>query len=172
MREAVALGYHKLLSYKDEYEVARLMRETRAKAEDAFEGDLTLKVHLAPPVMNGTAPDGRPKKRVFGERFVNALGLLPRFKVLRGTPLDPFGRSDERKMERALIVEYEADMDIVLTGYESGEKDAARALARLPLDIRGFGPVKDANAAKAAKRREELLAAFRDGPQAQAKAAE
>ncbi|EAQ13549.1 indolepyruvate ferredoxin oxidoreductase [Maritimibacter alkaliphilus HTCC2654] len=172
MREALALGYHKLLSYKDEYEVARLLRDTRAKAEAAFEGDLSLKVHLAPPVMNGTAPDGRPKKRAFGEGFVNALGLLPRFKVLRGTPLDPFGRSEERRMERALIAEYERDMDMVLNGYEGGEKAAAQALARLPLDIRGFGPVKESNAEKAAKRREELLAAFRDGPQAQAKAAE
>ena len=75
-------------------------------------------------------------------------------------------------MERALIAEYERDMDMVLNGYEGGEKAAAQALARLPLDIRGFGPVKEANAAKAAKRREELLAAFRDGSQAQAKAAE
>ncbi len=172
MREAIALGYHKLLSYKDEYEVARLLRETRAKAEAAFEGDLSLKVHLAPPVMNGTAPDGRPKKRAFGEGFVKALGVLPSLKMLRGTPLDPFGRSEERKMERALIAEYERDMEAVLAGYDAGNAAPAQELARLPLSIRGFGPVKEANAREAAKRREALLAEFRSGGAPQAQAAE
>ncbi|MZR13043.1 indolepyruvate ferredoxin oxidoreductase family protein [Maritimibacter sp. DP07] len=172
MREAIALGYHKLLSYKDEYEVARLMRDTRAKAEAAFDGDLKLKVHLAPPIMNGTAPDGRPKKRAFGEGAVKAMGILPRMKVLRGTPFDPFGRSEERRMERALIAEYEADMKAVIDGYDKGNHEAAVELAHLPLTIRGFGPVKAENAEKAAKRREELLAAFHAGDAPAAQAAE
>ena len=87
--------------------------------------------------------------------------LLAKFKRVRGTWLDPFGRTDERRMERALIKEYEADMGNVLGMVRADTHDAAVALARLPLDIRGFGPVKEANARKAAKRREELLAVLR-----------
>ena len=173
LREAVALGYHKLLAYKDEYEVSRLMRDTRAKAEAAFEGDLKLSVHLAPPVLGTEGPDGRPQKRAFGEGVQKLMSaVLPRLKVLRGTVLDPFGRSDERRMERALIAQYEADMAVLRDGWATGNHAAGEALARLPLDIRGFGPVKAANAAKAALRREELLAAFSAGDAVGAKAAE
>ncbi|MBV7409980.1 indolepyruvate ferredoxin oxidoreductase family protein [Maritimibacter sp. DP1N21-5] len=173
LREAVALGYHKLLAYKDEYEVARLMADTRAKAEAAFEGDLKLSVHLAPPVMSGEGPDGRPAKRQFGEGIQKLMSnVLPRLKVLRGTAFDPFGRSEDRRMERALIAEYEADMATLRDGWATGNHTAAEALARLPLDIRGFGPVKAANAAKAAKRREELLAAFKAGDAPLSRAAE
>ncbi len=168
MREGIALGYHKLLAYKDEYEVGRLMRDTRAKAEKAFEGDLKLSVHLAPPIFGTEGPNGRPVKRKFGEGMVKALGLLPKLKGLRGTALDPFGYSEERKLERALIAQYEADMDRVLSDWGSGDPEAAVALAKLPLEIRGFGPVKMANAEKAAKRREEILAAFRQGGRAEA----
>lgn len=92
--------------------------------------------------------------------------------MLRGTPLDLFGYSAERKMERALIRQYETDMQEVLSKVTPQTQDIAVALARLPLDIRGFGPVKLANEAKAAKRREELLAAFRKGGPEMAAAAE
>ncbi|ARU00555.1 indolepyruvate ferredoxin oxidoreductase family protein [Yoonia vestfoldensis] len=168
MREAVALGYHKLLSYKDEYEVARLLAQTRAKAAAAFDGDLTLTYHLAPPIMSKTGSDARPVKREFGARMAWAFPKLARFKFLRGTWLDPFARNPERRMERALITQYEADMAEVLRILRPDTRDAAIALARLPLDIRGFGPVKDANARKAAKRREELLASLRAAPMQQA----
>ena len=168
MREAVALGYHKLLSYKDEYEVARLLAQTRAKAAAAFDGDLTLTYHLAPPIMSKTGSDARPVKREFGARMAWAFPKLARFKFLRGTWFDPFARNPERRMERALITQYEADMAEVLRILRPDTRDAAIALARLPLDIRGFGPVKDANARKAAKRREELLASLRAAPMQQA----
>jgi indolepyruvate ferredoxin oxidoreductase len=171
LKEAVAKGYHKLLSYKDEYEVARLLGETRAKAEAAFAGDLKLTYHLAPPVLSRLGPDGRPKKRDFGARFERLWPLLARFKRLRGTPFDPFGYSAERRMERRLIRQYEADIKMMLAKVDRN-MDAAVALAELPLTIRGFGPVKEANAAKAAKRREELLAALERGPEALAQAAE
>ncbi len=164
LAEAVARGYHKLLSYKDEYEVARLLTQTRAKARAEFDGDLKLTYHLAPPVLTGTDANGRPKKRGFGSLMERAFPLLARLKGLRGTIFDPFGRSAERRMERALIAQYETDMDALLAHLDDHNHDAAVALAELPLTIRGFGPVKQANAATAEKRREELLAALHAPP--------
>jgi len=163
IKEAVAKGYHKLLSYKDEYEVARLLLSSRDKAGEAFDGDLKMTFHLAPPILGGKGPDGRPKKREFGEWMLGPLKVLARMKRLRGTPLDVFGYSAERKMERALIRQYEKDMKEVLPKVTPETRDIVLALAALPLEIRGFGPVKLASEAKAAKRREALLAAFRQG---------
>jgi len=161
LREAVALGYHKLLSYKDEYEVARLLTQTRARAEAAFAGDLRLTYHLAPPILTGKGPDGRPRKRAFGGVFARLFPLLARLKGLRGTAFDPFGYTRERKMERALIAQYEGDMAEVLATLRPNTRDAAIALAALPLQIKGFGPVKAKAAQAAAKRRAELLAVLR-----------
>ena len=168
LREAVALGYHKLLSYKDEYEVARLLTQTRQKMRDTFDGDLKLTYHLAPPIISKQGSDGRPVKRAFGQGIARAFPMLAKLKFLRGTALDPFGRNPERRMERALIAEYEGDMEVILRHLRPDTLDAAVALARLPLDIRGFGPVKDVNARKAAKRREELRAALHAAPLHQA----
>ena len=98
--------------------------------------------------------------------------LLAKMKGLRGTPLDPFGRTSERKMERALIKQYERDMAEVLPLLSEQTRDAIVALAELPLQIRGFGPVKEANETKAAKRREELLSVIRAGGTKTSKAAE
>ncbi|PWJ20857.1 indolepyruvate ferredoxin oxidoreductase family protein [Jannaschia seohaensis] len=172
LKEAVAKGYHKLLTYKDEYEVARLLRDTREKARAAFDGDLKLTYHLAPPMLTKTGPDGRPKKRAFGEWIERVYPLLSAGKILRGTPFDLFGRTEERKMERALIAQYEADMAEVLPQASPATMDAVVALAELPLMIRGFGPVKAANEAKAAKRREELLSVIRAGGAPLSRAAE
>ncbi|MDJ0822093.1 MAG: indolepyruvate ferredoxin oxidoreductase family protein [Paracoccaceae bacterium] len=172
LKDAVAKGYHKLLAYKDEYEVARLHLETRQKAAEAFDGDLKMTFHLAPPLLSKEGPDGRPMKKPYGEGMLRSFGLLARMKRLRGTPLDPFGRTEERRMERALIRQYEADMGEWLPKATPETMDALVALAELPLQIRGFGPVKHANATKAEKRREELLAALRGGGAALAAAAE
>ncbi|SFI26761.1 indolepyruvate ferredoxin oxidoreductase family protein [Jannaschia pohangensis] len=172
VKAAVARGYHKLLAYKDEYEVARLLQGTRDKARAAFDGDLKLTYHLAPPMLSRTGPDGRPAKRDFGPWIERAYPWLARMKRLRGTPFDVFGRTAERRMERALIKEYEADMAEVLPILSETTRDAIVALAELPLQIRGFGPVKDANARQAAKRREELLAVIRAGGPSVAQAAE
>ena len=162
LKEAVAKGYHKALAIKDEYEVARLLAETRAKAEAAFEGDLKLTWHLAPPVLGGRLEDGRPAKRAFGEAYGRLWPVLAKLKFLRGTPFDLFGYSAERRMERRLLRQYERDMAEVLKEPERN-RDAAVALAELPLQIRGFGPVKETNAKAAEARREALLAAFRAG---------
>lgn len=163
LQEAVAQGYHKLLSYKDEYEVARLLLETRAKAEAEFDGELELTYHLAPPILGGMDSEGRPRKRAFGPWVERLLPVLARMKRLRGTPFDIFGYAVERKMERALIRQYEQDMATWLPKASADTMDLLTALAELPLQIRGFGPVKAANEAQAAKRREELLAALKDG---------
>ncbi|MGH1369253.1 MAG: indolepyruvate ferredoxin oxidoreductase family protein [Maritimibacter sp.] len=165
LRSAVAEGYHKLLAYKDEYEVARLMQDTKAKAREAFEGEMRITYHLAPPVLSRRGADGRPLKRAFGPWMGPMMRVLAKFKGLRGTPFDPFGYTDERKMERALIEEYEADMERLFAraSIDDAADDAAVELARLPLSIRGFGPVKAQAAQAAAKRRLELLAALQDG---------
>ncbi|CRL14436.1 indolepyruvate ferredoxin oxidoreductase family protein [Phaeobacter italicus] len=163
LKEAVAKGYHKLLSYKDEYEVARLLLSSRQKAEAEFEGDLKISYNLAPPMLTGTDPNGRPKKRKFGPGMERWLRLLAKFKGLRGTPLDLFGYTAERKMERALIKQYESDMKEWLPKASPEIMEPLIALAELPLEIRGFGPVKQANEAKGAKRREEILSVLRQG---------
>ncbi|MGD9916619.1 MAG: indolepyruvate ferredoxin oxidoreductase family protein [Paenirhodobacter sp.] len=163
LRLSVAKGYHKLLAYKDEYEVARLHLQTVEKARAEFEGDFRPVFHLAPPFLGGSDPDGRPKKRAFGPWILPAFRLLAAMKRLRGTALDPFGRSAERRTERALIAAFEADMAEILPRVTPQTEAIARELAELPLAIRGFGPVKEAAVAQAAARREELLAAFRAG---------
>lgn len=160
----MARAYHKLLSYKDEYEVSRLHSETLRAAVDARFTDVrAVRFHLAPPFLGGTDASARPRKRVFGPWVLGAMGVLRRFRFLRGTPFDPFGRTAERRMERALVKEYERDMETVLHGLSPGTRDIALELAALPLEIRGFGPVKAQAATAAAARRAELLAAFAAG---------
>ncbi len=163
LREAVAKGYHKVLAYKDEYEVARLLSETEAKAKAEFAGDLRLTYHLAPPSRAKAGPDGHPAKKEYGPGWRRMFRLLKRLKRLRGTVFDPFGYSAERRMERGLIKQYRADM-LTLLDVPDDKLDAAVALAELPLQIKGFGHIKAANADKAAKRREELLSALAGRP--------
>jgi indolepyruvate ferredoxin oxidoreductase len=172
LRLAIARGYHKVLAYKDEYEVARLHLETRDKVAQAFDGDLRLTYHLAPPGLTRPGPDGRPMKRAFGPWIERVFAVLARMKALRGTPVDPFGYTAERRAERAAIRGYEADMEEVLATISPATMDVALALAELPLSVRGFGPVKAAAADRAAARRGELLAALRSGGAPLARAAE
>ncbi|SMX22098.1 indolepyruvate ferredoxin oxidoreductase [Boseongicola aestuarii] len=163
LKEAVAKGYHKLLSYKDEYEVARLLSTTRAKAEAVFEGDLKLTYNLAPPLLSRNGPDGRPLKRAFGTWIERLWPHLARLKRLRGSPFDPFGYTAERRMERRLIKEYEHDIRELIKSPPLN-RDAALALAELPMKIKGFGPVKQKNALAAAETREALKAALNVAP--------
>jgi len=172
LREAVAKGYHKLLAYKDEYEVARLLLDTRKKARAEFDGDFDMTFHLAPPLLARKGADGRPQKRAFGAWMERPMRVLAGLKWLRGTPADPFGYTAERKMERALIRQYERDIAEVLPKLTDETRDAIVALAELPLKIKGFGPVKQANEARAAKEREALLAVIRAGGAPVAQAAE
>ena len=150
LKEAVAEGYHKLLTYKDEYEVARLHLATKEKLSDTFDGDLEVSYHLAPPLLSKMGPNGRPMKRQFGPSMEKGFKLLAKMKFLRGTFLDVFGYSEERKMERQLIKDYEADLkDLQL----ASNLQAAIELARCPLEIRGFGPVKHSNYLRVEERR-------------------
>ena len=170
---AMAKGYHKLLAYKDEYEVARLHTETTRAAVDAGFTDVrAMRFHLAPPFLGGLDPSGRPRKRSFGPWMLTAFGLLARFRFLRGTMADPFGYGAERRIERQLIVEYEADMAKVQAGLNAATIGIATELAALPLEIRGFGPVKAAGIEAAAARRAALLAAFDAGGERALDAAE
>ncbi|MBM3581061.1 MAG: hypothetical protein FJX37_03750 [Alphaproteobacteria bacterium] len=173
--EAVARAYYKLLAYKDEYEVARLYGDGRfARAlADTFEGAPRLTVYLAPPFLGERDPaTGAPVKRAFGPWMLAAMRLLAPFKVLRGTPFDPFGRTAERKAERRLIADYET-LVAELIGRLAPETHAlATELAALPLDIRGFGPIKSAAIARVKVAEAALLARLRATPGPRARAAE
>lgn len=157
LKEAVALGYHKLLSYKDEYEVARLHKKTAALVKDQFEGVKKMSFYLAPPMLSKHGPNGRPQKRKFGPEIMGAFKILAPMKILRGTPFDVFGYSEERIIERRLIRQYEQDITHVKKLYFGAAKPAIIGLARLPLSIKGFGPVKMANYKKADATRKRLL---------------
>ncbi len=164
---AVARNLFKLMAYKDEYEVARLYSDGsfRRQLHRQFEGDFTLEFHLAPPLLaERDAATGHLKKRRYGGWMLNVFAVLAKFKFLRGTPLDPFGRSEERKTERRLVREYEAMMGEIITHLAPGNHALATELAALPDQIRGFGHVKAANLAVVRERREKLLATFRSPP--------
>ena len=148
---------YRLMSVKDEYEVARLFADGGFADQLAhqFEGWRKLEFHMAPPILSGEdARTGRPKKRVFGPWMMRVLPMLARFKTLRGTALDPFGHSEERRTERRLIAEYEATLDHIAATLTAEKLDAAVALAGWPLTIKGYGPVREANMHKALASRE------------------
>lgn len=163
LRISVAKGYHKLLAIKDEYEVARLHLDSMTKAQAEFDGTLRPTFHLAPPFFPGKDAQGRPKKRAFGPWVIPLFKLLAKLKSLRGTRFDLFGQTSERRMERALIDAYERDIAEVIASYTPTKHALALEIAELPLTIRGFGPVKHANAEKAATQRAALLAKWRGG---------
>jgi indolepyruvate ferredoxin oxidoreductase len=155
----VARSALKLMSYKDEYEVARLYTDGSFQADLAaqFDGPVRLSFHMAPPLIS-RARDGQPPRKVeFGAWLLPALKLLARAKGLRGTALDPFGRTEERKMERALIDQFEQRVDELLPLLSARTQKTATEIAALPLGMRGFGHVKIGNVALARAREAELL---------------
>ena len=161
LSKAVARYYFKLLAYKDEYEVARLYSDAtfRKQLEAQFEGDYQLQFHLAPSWLS--KPDvvtGQPRKRSFGPWMLKAFGVLARFKFLRGSMLDPFGHSAERRLERELVEEYEANVAYLLGELNAGNYRTAVALAEIPEQIRGYGHVKEATLANAREQASQLKA--------------
>jgi len=164
LSEAVARYYFKLLAYKDEYEVARLHADpafSRNIAEQ-FEGPYRLNYYLAPPMLARRDPrTGIARKVRFGPWMGGVFRVLARLKFLRGTLLDPFGYSTERRTERELIGEYEQVIDEVLARLDARNHALAIELASLPERIRGFGHVKAASLQAARERQSQLLARLR-----------
>ncbi len=159
--EAVARNLFKLMAYKDEYEVARLYSDGRFRAEleSQFEGDYTLTFHLAPPLSSKKNPEtGLPVKRDFGPWMGRAMTWLARFRFLRGTPLDPFGRTGERRAERRQIAEYMAMIDEILPDLKAANLQQAIGLAQLPEMITGYGHIKARHLDEAMDLRDRLLA--------------
>jgi indolepyruvate ferredoxin oxidoreductase len=144
LTRAITEGWFKLLTYKDEYEVARLHAATNydAIARDlGIEGAYTLSYHLHPPILRRM---GMNHKLPMGKPYAFAFRLLRRMKHLRGTPFDPFGRDPDRRLERAVAQDY--------------ERMVCKALGELPYDrmvelaasagqVKGYGPVKERNVA-------------------------
>ena len=162
--EAVASYYFKLLAYKDEYEVARLYTngDFMQKIKGRFEGDYKLKLHLAPPLFSSRdAHNGEPVKTAYGAWILSAMNLLARFKFLRGTAFDPFGKTSERKMERRLIEEYEQTIEELLRGLSKKNHALAVEIARIPEQIRGYDLVKQKHVESAKSQKNELLNEFR-----------
>ncbi len=162
LAKAVAHNYFKLMAYKDEYEVARLYSdgEFLKKVAAQFEGDWKLRFYLAPPLMAKRDSQGHLQKRAYGPGMLRVFSLLARLRFLRGTALDVFGRTAERRAERELIREYAEHMTAVIGKLNCGNLEQAVALASLPREIRGYGHVKEAAMARAAEKREALLREF------------
>ena len=174
LAEAVARNYFKLLAIKDEYEVARLhsSQEFQDKLNAQFDGDFKLTFHLAPPLLAKRDPNtGHLIKQEFGGWMMSAFKWVAKLKGLRGSPLDIFGYSAERKTERALIVAYEKTINELLSALTPSNHGLATDIAKIPADILGFGHVKEKNIRAAQAKEADLLQRFRS-PDAPLKAAE
>jgi indolepyruvate ferredoxin oxidoreductase len=159
LTDAVARSLFKLMAYKEEYEVARLHMETGFldELDREFEGDFKVRYHLAPPLLWAKKDArGRPRKRAFGPWIQMPFRVLARLKRLRGTSFDVFGYTAERRTERALIAWYEGLIEDILGRLDGGRFDDLLALAKVPMEIRGFGPVKEAAIRKARAEVERL----------------
>jgi len=159
---AVALGLLKLMAYKDEYEVARLYTDGafQRALQQQFEGEVQLEFYMAPPAISRARDGQAPRKVRLGGWMLPAMKLLAQGRRLRGTMLDVFGRTAERRMERELIASYRARIEAMLPGLQPSRMKVATEIALLPLSIRGFGHVKLANLALARAREAELLHRF------------
>ncbi|MGK7867214.1 indolepyruvate ferredoxin oxidoreductase family protein [Falsiroseomonas sp. E2-1-a20] len=161
LARAVATQLYRLMAFKDEYEVARLhsLPEWRAQLAGSFAGAPQIEMNLAPPLLSRTDPNtGLPRKRRFGPWMLRAMGLLRHGKALRFTPLDPFGHTEERRMERALAEEYRATIDSLLPRLTPDNHGAICEWAEAASGIKGFGPIKARNLAAVRVRWQEIAA--------------
>ena len=157
---AVARYLAKVMSYKDEYEVARLYTsgDFAKQVDETFEGNYTLKFNLAPPILSKKDPiTGHLKKQEFGAWTFSAFKQLAKLKHLRGGKLDVFGKTEERKMERQLIVDYKNCVEGLLGRLNPENHALAVEIAKIPEMIRGYGHVKEAHYGLAKSRWDELL---------------
>jgi indolepyruvate ferredoxin oxidoreductase len=160
LAEAVARSLFKLMAYKDEYEVARLHTETGFQERIAamFEGDYKVNYHLAPPLLAKRNAKGELVKRKYGPAMALGFRALAKLRGLRGTALDVFGHTAERRSERALIGQYRASIEQVLAGLTTANHALALEIATVPEQIKGFGHVKERNLAIARERWQALMA--------------
>ena len=167
LTEAVARYLFKLMAYKDEYEVARLHTDKSFldKVAAQFEGDYKLNYHLAPPLIGKKNDKGELQKTQFGPWMQTGFKVLAKLKGLRGTAFDVFGRTEERKTERALIGEYRASLDEVLGALSATNLALATDIARIPEDIRGYGHVKERHLQVARPKWAALMGEWRAGGQ-------
>jgi indolepyruvate ferredoxin oxidoreductase len=157
-----AQGLLKLMAYKDEYEVARLYTDGafQQSLRQQFEGEVALEFYMAPPVLSRASNGQPPRKLRLGGWMLPAMKLLAQGRRLRGTVLDLFGRTEERRMERALVDSYLLRIESLLPALSAERMKVACDIAALPLSMRGFGHVKLANVALAKAREAELLHRF------------
>ncbi len=163
LTEAVARAYFKTLAYKDEYEVARLHTQPAFldKLRSEYGSKAKIRFHLAPPILSTSVDSrGRPRKREFGAWIIPVFRLLARFRTLRGTGFDLFGMTRERKMERALIGEFESQVTQIIANLTIENYDLAQEIVNEYLEIRGYGPVKEKAAEESRARIESRLAGF------------
>ncbi len=172
LAEAVAESYFKLLAAKDEYEVARLFtlpptpedRDFTARLRGLFEPGFRPTFYFAPPILARKRPDGRPKKIAVGSWVLPILRLMAKMRRCRGGVFDPFRFSAERRLDRALLTRFETDVAAIAARLDVTNFDAAVALARLPTEVRGFGPVREHAARSTAVRRNLYLAQLHASP--------
>jgi indolepyruvate ferredoxin oxidoreductase len=176
LAEAVARYLFKLMAYKDEYEVARLYTDTSfvERVKSTFDGDkLRFEFHLAPPLLARRDPNtGEPKKMSFGPWLLTVFAVLAKFKFLRGTSLDPFGYTSERRTERKLVADYVALLDDIAAHLTPDNHATAVALAAIPEKIRGFGPIQARHLSAAKAEEAALREQFASGAALILKAAE
>jgi indolepyruvate ferredoxin oxidoreductase len=159
---AVAASLLKLMAYKDEYEVARLYTDGDflRSLRHQFDGDVRLEFYMAPPVLSKSRDGQQPRKVRLGAWMMPAMRVLASARRLRGTALDLFGRTQERRMERELIAQYRVRVEAISRSLAPEKMKLACDIAALPLSMRGFGHVKLANVALARAREAELLHSF------------
>ena len=163
--ESAARYLYKLMAYKDELEVARLYTDGtwKKQLEEKFAGDYKIKFHMAPPLISKRDPiSGHLKKREFGGWMLSALKMVSLFKGMRSSPLNPFGYSQERKEDKAMLDQYEGVLNQIIDGLSENNKEAALEMARVPEFIRGYGHVRTQNIESAVRRWKSLDDQFRN----------
>jgi len=160
---AVAINYFKLMSYKDEYEIARLYSDNEFinKINETFEGNFKINYHLSPPIFyTQDKITGHPLKINFGSWIMILFKFISLFKFLRGTYFDLFGYFEERKIERLLINNYKDRILEICTKLTIENYALAVEIASTPDQIRGFGYIKEKNIEIAKRCEDKLMSAF------------
>ena len=172
IKETVMINYHRVLAYKDEYEVARLHLGTRQKVAEKFDNVKKIKFYLAPPLISKEGKDGRSKKIEFGGYTIYVFKFLAWLKWLRGTKFDIFSYSKDRKLDLELISEYQQDLHFVKKINSDCDKELILELLNLPSSIKGFGGVRRKNYEAVSTQRKSLLKKLEDSSEILSHAAE